>query len=344
MLICKDCFFDEELRSEINANARIDGVCEACGKHSKLMEFCEFHGFFTTLLSLFTPTQDSTKTVVDIIQDEWHLFASKEVANVLLADVIAKNGIGYRIDSFVNYTDDILDRIAVWNRLKTSVKENYRFFTDIDEFDRYNYLTAGISLHAGQILYRSRITPLGQNKIKRNMMGCPPKELATAGRANPVGIPYLYLSDSAKTTYFEVRAVYLDKLSVGTFKVKRDLKLIDFKYDVNLFLSYNDSSISLQETIIKKKVIEAISSDLSKPLRRYDSEIEYVPTQLICEYCRRIIDSDGTSADGITFESSLHKGGRNYVLFDPSVVDCIKVQSHEITRIDIDVDKKHIIK
>ena len=92
----------------------------------------------------------------------------------------------------------------------------------------------------------------------------------------------------------------------------------------------------LKETIIKKKVIEAISSDLSKPLRRYDSEIEYVPTQLICEYCRRIVDSEGATADGITFESSLHKGGRNYVLFDESAAKCIRVDSHEITRIDID--------
>ncbi len=29
MYICKDCFLDEELRSEINANAVINGVCDA---------------------------------------------------------------------------------------------------------------------------------------------------------------------------------------------------------------------------------------------------------------------------------------------------------------------------
>lgn len=32
MRICKDCFLDEELRSEINANAVIDGICDVCGK------------------------------------------------------------------------------------------------------------------------------------------------------------------------------------------------------------------------------------------------------------------------------------------------------------------------
>ncbi len=337
MYICKDCFFDEELRSEINANAVIDGVCEVCGKEGKVMDFSEFHGFFDALLSLFSSTDKSDRTIVDIIQNEWHIFKDKDVAKILLADVIDAHDYGFSVDFAVDYSPDIQERVAVWDRLKTSVKEKSRFFTNVDEFAQYDYLTAGKSLHIGQKLYRSRITPAGQKKIKCNEMGCPPKELATAGRANPIGIPYLYLSDSAKTTYFEVRAVYLDKLSVGTFRIERDLRLVDFIYDVNLFLAYNDGLASLKEIVIKKKIIDAISADLSKPLRRYDSEIEYVPTQLICEYCRRVIvDSDGAKADGITFESSLHKGGRNYVLFDESATKCIRVDSHEITRIDID--------
>ena len=324
------------MRSEVESNAIIDGCCMVCGSIGKLIDFSEFYDFFDALLSLFAVSDNANKTIVDIIQDEWHIFRDKNIARVLLNDVISKHNYVFSIDSNVEYISEIQERIAIWNRLKISVKEKSRFFTNMDEFAQYNYLTAGKSLHKGQELFRSRITPFGQKKIKCKNMGCPPKELATAGRANPIGIPYLYLSDSAKTTYFEVRAVYLDKLSVGTFRIERELKLIDFVYDVNLFLSYNDGSLSLKETVIKKKVIEAISSDLSKPLRRYDSEIEYVPTQLICEYCRRIVDSEGSTADGITFESSLRKGGRNYVLFDESVAKCVRVDSHEITRIDID--------
>lgn len=322
---------DEELRSEVSSNANKTGVCEICGGEGKLLSFSEFYGFFDTLLSMFAKTNKGTKTIVDIIQEEWCLFKDKRVAGILLNNVIATHNYEYSITSFVDYVDEIQERIAVWDRLKNSIKEKSRFFTNVDEFMKYEYLTSGKSLHVGQKLYRSRVTPVGQKKIKCGKMGCPPKELATAGRANPIGIPYLYLSDTAKTTYFEVRAVYLDRLSVGTFKIERELELVDFVYDVNLFLSYTDGSIPLKETLIKKKVIEAISSDLSKPLRRYDSELEYVPTQFICEYCKRIV-----GADGISFESSLHKGGRNYVLFDESSVKCIQVDVHEITQIDID--------
>jgi RES domain. len=56
-----------------------------------------------------------------------------------------------------------------------------------------------------------------------------------------------------------------------------------------------------------------------KPLRRFDTEIEYVPTQLICEYCKQ------NGADGIQFNSSLHQGGVNVVLFNPSDAQCVGV-------------------
>ena len=109
-----------------------------------------------------------------------------------------------------------------------------------------------------------------------------------------------------------------------------NLKLIDFNFNPNLYYTYVNSS-SLQDVIIKKNVLDAIRKDLSKPLRRYDSELEYVPTQFICEYCKHVV-----GADGITFESSLWQGGRNYVLFDEKSAECIDVESHVIKRIDID--------
>ncbi len=331
MYVCENCFLDEEMCLEIRNNSTIEGECKVCGEYGKLMDFSLFQEFFTALLSLFSIADNGNHTVAEVLQEDWHLFKDKDVAKVLLTEILSTYDCGYSVNDRVDYSDDIRMRVAVWDRLKKSIMENSRFFTNVDEFDKYNYLTAGKCLNANQILYRSRITPANKESIECDKMGCPPKELATAGRANPIGIPYLYLSDSAKTTYYEVRAVFLDRLSVGTFRIKRELSLVDFVYDVDLYLSFNEVGSSLKEVVIKKKVIEAISRDLSKPLRRYDSELEYVPTQLICEYCRRVV-----GADGVSFESSLRKGGRNYVLFDDSLAKCIKVDIHEITRIDID--------
>lgn len=337
MLICKDCFADEELRSEFNsAIGKVcvrGGECAICHKIADvLLDSSLFEDFFDALLRLFSPSSESNMTVVEIIQKDWCFFRDNEIATRFLSNLMQNNSYGYTITTKVDYTSTIRERIAVWDELKHSIKENTRFFTDMEDFSRYDYLTpTNDVLTKGRILYRSRVTPNGKTRLKPHEMGCPPFELATAGRANPVGIPYLYLCESAKTTYYEVRAVYLDNLSVGVFRVLRDLKIVDFAYKVNLWVAYNEGDISLDETIIKKKIVEAISADMSKPRRRYDSEIEYVPTQLICEYCKVSLD-----ADGICFESSLHNGGLNYVLFDSSLVKCTKVEKHEISKVDID--------
>lgn len=331
MYICKYCFQDEELCSAVDAGANHEGVCDASGKTGKLIDFSEYDDFFNAVLSLFVEDGRSNKTIVDILQDDWKLFASKEIAQVLLLQAISAGNYTFSINSFVDYKDFIKDRVSIWDKLKTDVKENFRFCPDIRAFLDGEYLQCGDNgLSEGDKLFRARIIPEGKTTLEPSEMGCPPRDKATAGRANPIGIPYLYLCDSAKTTYYEVRAVYLDRLSVGTFKVLRPLKIVDFTHNVSLYNAYN-SDVPFEDVVIRKKVVDAISADLSKPLRRYDTELEYVPTQFICEYCRHNLE-----ADGISFESSLHRGGRNYVLFDQSLVECTKVETHEITKIDID--------
>ena len=327
MFVCKECFSDVELRAYVDSNFMKTDVCDVCHKTGNLIDMSEVSSFFEDMLRLYEPAEDGF-LVSDIIQNDWHIFKDKATADTILTEVLTGGSFSFDTNTAVNYTSNIIERVSIWDRLKTSVKEKSRFFTSMDEFAKYNYLSAGSKLSVGRKLYRSRITPDGQRKLKSDKMGCPPKEFATAGRANPLGIPYLYLSDTAKTTYFEVRALYLDRISVGTFEIKKELNLVDFVFDVNLFTMSQEEK-PIEEVVIKKKVIDAISADLSKPLRRYDSEIEYVPTQLICEYCRDF-------ADGICFESSLHKGGHNYVLFDPTSAKCIRVDSHEIKKIDID--------
>jgi hypothetical protein len=70
---------------------------------------------------------------------------------------------------------------------------------------------------------------------------------------------------------------------------------------------------------------DRISIDLSKPMRRYDSEIEYIPTQFICEFIKVY-----TGAGGIRFRSSLHPEGKNIVLFDDNKVTCVTVEKIKI--------------
>ena len=123
-----------------------------------------------------------------------------------------------------------------------------------------------------------------------------------------------------------------DRVSIGEFEIIHDLNIVDFSSKINLFYTYTDSDTNenLSDTVKRKIILDKISHDLSKPLRRFDTEIEYVPTQLICEYCKQ------NGADGIQFNSSLHQGGVNVVLFNPSDAQCVGVSSWEIKKVIIE--------
>lgn len=119
---------------------------------------------------------------------------------------------------------------------------------------------------------------------------------------------------------------------IGKFTVRRDLNIVDFSNKISLFFTYTDSesNFSLVDIAKRKILFDKISADLSKPLRRFDTEIEYVPTQLICEYCKQ------NGADGIRFNSSLHQGGTNVVLFNSLDATCTSVLHHEIKSVIIE--------
>lgn len=330
MWVCKDCFADEEIRKDVENNSTEEGRCDVCGKIGKRCDISVFADFFVSVIKLFKTDINSQDTIFSILEKDWNIFTDSQCARTILAEVIRISGLAINLEDKVSYSDDIVARASVWEQLKIEVKENYRYFVDHEKFDSYADLSPSATLKEGSFLFRARITPDGQKELKPKNMGCPDKGKATAGRANPLGIPYLYLCKDEETTFYEVRSVYLDRLSIGKFQIQRDLNIVDFNSKSSLFLSF-DGTNSLSDTVVKKLIQDAISRDLSKPLRRYDTELEYIPTQLICEYCKR------NNADGICFNSSLHSGGVNYVLFNPDDAKCIRVDSREIKSIKITV-------
>ncbi|MDC4227713.1 MAG: RES family NAD+ phosphorylase [Candidatus Manganitrophus sp.] len=79
----------------------------------------------------------------------------------------------------------------------------------------------------GSDLYRARIQ-IDDSAIHLSEMGRPPAELARNGRANPVGIPYLYVASTPETAIAETRPHPGDLISVAKFKVTASLRLLKF--------------------------------------------------------------------------------------------------------------------
>ncbi|MBP5421790.1 MAG: RES family NAD+ phosphorylase [Paludibacteraceae bacterium] len=323
MLICSNCFNDVELQIAVSNESSDFGICEACGQEAYVVSIDIFADFFKELLHLFQPAREGVD-IVSLLQKDWDIFVDDEVGKRIIGYFLSLDYYGYDLNEKVGYVDAIKNDVSTWDVIKREVREEKRFFANLSYFDGNNMIEANTTIPQDTILYRARVIPSDRTYLTKNDMGCPPRGKATAGRANPLGIPYLYLCKNEETTYYEVRALYLDKLAIGSFKTTRDLNILDFTSALSLYYAYNNSTISLSEVIAKQKILQLISSDLSKPLRRYDSELEYVPTQLICEYCKI------NGIDGICFNSSLHNGGVNVVLFDSSSAECIKVKSREI--------------
>lgn len=317
MLLNKDWFCDDEMLREFESGDTPD--------------ISDFNGFFMDLLSQFEKAT-AGKPIYEIIQTDWHLFADMDKAKSVIQESLTLFTIGYDINDRVDYSADIKNKVGTWERLKADVRRQRRFLADYDEFSSYtiNYLKAEAELKRGDRLYRARVLPKDVVKYKRSEMGCPPPELATAGRANPAGISYLYLCNEESTTYYEVRATYLDRLSIGTFRIERDLKIVDFSTKVSLYYAYTNGGVA--SAIVAKLILDEISCDMSRPMRRFDSEQEYIPTQMICEYCKLIV-----GADGVSFKSSVYNAGRNYVLFDKDNAKCTRVVNREVKSLIIGV-------
>lgn len=329
MKICDYCFNDEEMQTTVRNESSEEGVCEASGIMSKLVDVTDsFSDFFGGVLNKFERC-DNGIDIASILQDDWNLFRNADVARTILNYFLTQDNYGYGIDDKVYYTASIRSTISIWDDLKDKVKNNSRFFTSLESFDELGLMSRhNLELQQYSEFYRARVIPYDKEYLSTEEMGCPTPGSATPGRANPLGIPYLYLCQSEETTYYEVRALYLDRLSIGTFKTVKLLKLMDFTASMSLYLANaQDSDLALEMS--KHLLLRRISRDLSRPLRRFDSELEYVPTQLICEYCKL------NGIDGIKFNSSLHKGGTNVVLFDSSSAECVAVKTVEIKNVKI---------
>lgn len=334
--VCVDCFSDRELKGFINTQAT-KSKCDCCNTEDiETIELSELYDFFQELFNNFK-ISDTGEILKTKIQGYWNLFSSLDNADKILNNVIGEiNTEILSANDTVDFTSDIYENVNHWDELKNQLIWERRYLTDVnyltDELGWDSFFNSQITLNKVQELYRARLHHVSNEApYMSNNMFCPEKTKATAGRANPSGIPFLYLSDNEQTILYEIRASYLDEVSVGTFKIREEydspVLIADFTENPTIF---HPSKVNekIKSMLLKQK----ISSDLSKPMRRYDSELDYIPTQFICEFIKVY-----TGVHGIKFRSSLHTTGNNIVIFDQSIVQCVNVKQVKIKQVKINI-------
>lgn len=332
MRVCAKCFNDTALKTAIETNGET-GVCDITGEETRVIDTVDLSDSFDSFIGSFVESESGTPFYTKI-QTDWNLFSNIH-GQVVFQALLDERNSKLKLETKVDYSPSIYEAVNGWQEVKKTLINEFRYMTSnkmAKTFDIYDQAFAAHvrPLRKDTILFRSRINENGDRKpFPKDKMGAPPKQYATAGRANPQGIPFLYLSDKPETTFYEARALFLDLISTGSFKSNREQKIVDFTETKSPFTFMADSSI--EKGIIGELLIKSISNDLSRPMRRYDSIVDYVPTQFICEYIKYT-----AKADGIAFKSSLCDGV-NYVIFDTDSFDCDDlVTVHKIGKVVIE--------
>lgn len=153
-------------------------------------------------------------------------------------------------------------------------------------------------------------------------MGMRPAEKARNGRANPVGIPYLYLASDLETAISEIRPSLKDKVTVGRFKLLEPFSIIDLR-NVSPFRFVEDEDFEKLFSMIG--YLNKLGTDLSKPVNPKAAELEYLPTQYLCEFIKSV------GYDGVAYNSSLAKG-YNLAIFREEKLKCTRTELYEIEK------------
>ena len=118
------------------------------------------------------------------------------------------------------------------------------------------------------MFYRCRIST--EEGIPIEEMGAPPIDKTTDGRANARGIRCLYLGDAAETTIYEARAGAYDYVTVGKFRLKKDIIVVDLK-KINQISPFLEG-LDCLEYAINKEHLNKINDEMGKIIPRIRSQ------------------------------------------------------------------------
>lgn len=172
------------------------------------------------------------------------------------------------------------------------------------------------TLAVGTALYRARYLPAAElAQLSASTMGPPPKEVASAGRMNPAGIPYFYAAFDVPTALAEIGLAPDGRLpAAAIFHNSRPLRVVDFsELPAIPSVFATDQRAERITARFLRGFVGAITRRVEKDGREH---IDYVPSQIVCEYLAQAYSPEaGEAIDGIVFPSAVHDGGKNLVVF-----------------------------
>lgn len=268
-------------------------------------------GIFSDLLTF----EKQEQLLEDLIESSGPIGNEDEYDWIQLDELVEQNAL---------FKQETSREYQSWEMFKKVCKFHNRYFDLLDGSYRKNSMLKDLSLvfkkltvflPIGTTVYRAREWDISKEQqlqgedLLRELSPAPPKNTQN-NRMSPAGISYMYLGNDVKTCIQEVgsRNIFQQYL-VGEYLTRKKLKLLDTTRVPNLETA---SCFSEEFDITKKWVnhfVKDFEEEISQPLDEDRKSLEYVATQVLAEYIRKI------GYNGISYRSSYNKGKVNYVLF-----------------------------
>jgi len=289
--------------------------------------------YFELLANVYEPHPQG-KSLVEWMKDDWQLFSHRSMdlahAKELLGEVLDDGEIVRR--KFRPSLDYTSEGVVQWETLRDEMMHRNRWFIDFPiDSDRLESLL--VHLPADDLpsqWFRARLVTGGE-LYSISDMGAPPKRRASHGRANPAGIPYLYLGSKPETAASEIRPHTGEVACVAEFHIEGPLRAVDLRNPrklVSPFLLHDASAIGQLRADIP--FLERLGEELTRPILPSGAAIDYIPSQYLCEFIKKC------GYDGVVYRSSVSEG-INLALFDPTKATGHFVKGYEIHRVSVDV-------
>lgn len=347
--ICANCVSDHTLKDWISQNLS-ETICRFCGEESEELIAASFDDFIGIVLTgvRFDWNHPDDESIMYVsaeggyqaaISDTWDVLADYEISDN--SDVVGAIIEVVGSDGWVEreyYVGDKSQRLGWgWDAFKDVVKHQTRYvFLTPDDSDDFMEVPPSRMLSAiGETvvndladlnliteistdtdLFRIRI---GDEAFHTGaQIGTPPAQFATqSNRMSPAGIPMFYGAfdvETARLETFDPDQNAGQILSIGTFRPTRNLRMLDLADLPDIPSVFEEAG---HHQIHPLRFLHSFARDIAKPIARDGREhIEYVPTQIVTEYFRRVFrDAHNQLIDGIIYRSSREGGVRAFVLF-----------------------------
>lgn len=288
---------------------------------------------FDMFVSIYVQDPDG-KPLVRWLRDDWALFEHPIMddahAKELLSDILDDDE-AVRIN-FKPRKEFIGNNLDQWETLRGEIMHKNRWFIaspiNLDRLkDLLDHLIAS---EIARVWYRARLLSGGRT-LGIADMGAPPRNLAGHGRANPAGIPYLYLGSTSETAIAELRPHTGDEAAVADFTVP-SIRAVDLRnprrHVSPFFLSDMESIGQLR---VDLPLLERLGSELTRPVLPRGAAYEYIPTQYLCEFIKNC------GFEGVVYRSSVSPDGINLALFDPQAAAGGNVTRFSVDRVSVNV-------